>query len=184
MKIIVVTILICMFSATIHAALIDRGNGLIYDTDLDITWLQDANYTVTAMTWDGAMAWANTFVYQGYSDWRLPTSGINSGYDPNGEMGHLYYTELENPAGGPLINADPLSNIQPWVYWSNMDFGGGFDIAYGFHFGTGAQVTGSKSIHYYAMAVRDGDVATVPEPGTLLLLASGFAGIAIRRELI
>jgi hypothetical protein len=26
------------------AALIDRGGGLIYDTDLNITWLQDARY--------------------------------------------------------------------------------------------------------------------------------------------
>ena len=29
-----------------NAALIDRGGGLIYDTDLDITWLADANYAV------------------------------------------------------------------------------------------------------------------------------------------
>ena len=27
---------------TANSALIDRGGGLIYDTDLDITWLQDA----------------------------------------------------------------------------------------------------------------------------------------------
>ena len=26
-------------SAASHAALIDRGSGMIYDTDLDITWL-------------------------------------------------------------------------------------------------------------------------------------------------
>ena len=29
------------------AALIDRGNGLIYDNGLNITWLQDANYAKT-----------------------------------------------------------------------------------------------------------------------------------------
>jgi hypothetical protein len=28
-----------------HAALIDRGDGLIYDTGQNITWLQDANYS-------------------------------------------------------------------------------------------------------------------------------------------
>lgn len=27
-----------------QAALIDRGGGLVYDTDLNITWLADANY--------------------------------------------------------------------------------------------------------------------------------------------
>ena len=30
-----------------NAALYDRGNGLIYDDILDITWLQDANYAAT-----------------------------------------------------------------------------------------------------------------------------------------
>ena len=29
------------------ATLIDRGGGLIYDTVLNITWLQDANYAQT-----------------------------------------------------------------------------------------------------------------------------------------
>ncbi|CAA9891115.1 conserved hypothetical protein [Candidatus Methylobacter favarea] len=26
-----------------NSALIDRGNGMIYDSDQDLTWLQDAN---------------------------------------------------------------------------------------------------------------------------------------------
>ena len=30
------------------ATLIDRGQGMIYDTDLNITWLQDANYAKTS----------------------------------------------------------------------------------------------------------------------------------------
>ena len=33
---------------TANAALYDRGNGLIYDDVLDITWLQDANYAKTS----------------------------------------------------------------------------------------------------------------------------------------
>lgn len=31
------------FISSAHASLIDRGSGLIYDTDLDVTWLQNAN---------------------------------------------------------------------------------------------------------------------------------------------
>ena len=31
---------------TSHAALIDRGGGLIYDDVLNITWLQDAGYAL------------------------------------------------------------------------------------------------------------------------------------------
>ena len=33
-----------LITLSANAALYDRGNGLIYDDVLDITWLQDANY--------------------------------------------------------------------------------------------------------------------------------------------
>jgi len=67
-------------SGAASAALIDRGGGLIYDDVLDITWLQDANYAQTSgfdadglMTWADAVAWADTLVFGGFDDWRLPT---------------------------------------------------------------------------------------------------------------
>jgi hypothetical protein len=48
-----------------NAALWDRGGGLIYDDELQITWLQDANYAKTAgydgdglMSWGEATTWA------------------------------------------------------------------------------------------------------------------------------
>ncbi len=69
-----------------QAALIDRGGGLIYDTVLDVTWLQDANYAKTSsynssglMNWTDATAWAANLSYVDtvrnvtYTDWRLPT---------------------------------------------------------------------------------------------------------------
>lgn len=94
---------VCLFAAILllgagsaHATLIDRGGGLIYDADLNITWLADANYgagslydngtidrpstTDGRMTWDNAMAWAADLTYYDtvravtYSDWRLPTT--------------------------------------------------------------------------------------------------------------
>ncbi len=71
-----------------QAALLDRGGGLIYDSDLNITWLKDANYAATQfaassgaqgdadglMNWSAANAWAAGLTYGGYSDWRLPTT--------------------------------------------------------------------------------------------------------------
>lgn len=78
-----------------HAALIDRGGGLIYDTDLNITWLSNARYGVGSgyddtghywnsgfglMTWQNAMNWAANLSYYDsvrnvtYDDWRLPTT--------------------------------------------------------------------------------------------------------------
>ncbi len=63
-----------------HAALVDRGGGMIYDTTRDITWLADMNYAQSSgydadgrMTWDTAVQWAANLVYGGFDDWRLPT---------------------------------------------------------------------------------------------------------------
>ena len=47
-------------ATTAHAALVDRGGGLIYDTTLDITWLQNANVG-GSMTWAEASSWAANF---------------------------------------------------------------------------------------------------------------------------
>ena len=51
------------FTGTSQASLIDRGNGLLYDNVLNVTWLQDANYAGTSryhnangqMEWLGAL---------------------------------------------------------------------------------------------------------------------------------
>ena len=66
-------------SVAATSALLDRGGGLIYDTDLDITWLQDANYAATSghspdgrMTWGEAQASASNLTFCGFDDWRLP----------------------------------------------------------------------------------------------------------------
>lgn len=105
------------------AALIDRGGGLIYDTDLNITWLADANYAYTSgydtqdamdglMTHAFAMAWADQLTYGGFTEWRLPTTLQPDGTCANqynfgsggwnctgSEMGHLFYNELGGVAG-------------------------------------------------------------------------------------
>jgi len=65
-----------------NAALNDRGGGLIYDDVLDITWMQDANYFGSTMTWNDAVTLVDNFVLQGYDDWRLPASDCScSGSD-------------------------------------------------------------------------------------------------------
>lgn len=75
-----------------QATLVDRGGGLIYDTDLNVTWLQDANYAAGTsydnadgvsngkLTWQSAVDWAANLSYYDsvrnvtYTDWRLPTT--------------------------------------------------------------------------------------------------------------
>ena len=79
----------------VHADLVDRGGGLIYDTEQDITFLQDANYAKTSnydgadddgrMQWIDAVEWAENLVYQGYYDWRLPKALNNRGNPCTGD---------------------------------------------------------------------------------------------------
>lgn len=185
--------------ATAEATLIDRGNGLIYDTELNVTWLQDANYAMTSgydadgrMQWTDAVAWAENLIYGGYDDWRLPTalnmdgSGPCFGYDCTGsEMGHLFYLDLGGTASSTISTSGPFLNIMPYHYWSSTNYN--VNAAWDFHFDNdsdgGLQHYPAKYYYYYAWAVRSGDVATsIPEPGTMLLMGAGLAGaVAFRR---
>jgi len=130
-------IVLSLGSLNVSAALLDRGDGLIYDTELDVTWFADANYARTsgvtetgAMTWQQATDWVTQLNLGGYSDWRLPStpetdatcsnaydffgSGnvVGAGYGCTGsEMGNLYYSSLGNTGAWDYEGAN----------WQNAD---------------------------------------------------------------
>jgi hypothetical protein len=66
-----------------QATLIDRGGGMIYDTEQNITWLQDMSFAQTSGAYPidrdhqygAAFAWADNLSYGAFNDWRLPRSG-------------------------------------------------------------------------------------------------------------
>ena len=83
-KLFLSTVLLVLFAAPAHAALLDRGNGLIYDDVLDITWSQNANLGGVLINWDNAVSWADGLVFGGFNDWRLASMSVSSGV-PTGQ---------------------------------------------------------------------------------------------------
>lgn len=143
-------ILICILFYTniSQASLVDRGNGLIYDSAQNITWLKDANYAKTSghdadglMTWANANAWATGLVFQGINTWRLfthdlndpncdfvdPVSGYTSGYNCTGsELGYLYYNYfglgIDDGLDPTATNAAGVANMNMFVNMQNHNY--------------------------------------------------------------
>ena len=184
-----------LLAAGAQAALQDRDlNGdtvvdAFYDTDLDITWLRDANVN-GPMNWATAVSWADNFSFGGYSDWRLPVSDECEDFNCTGsEMGHLWYLELGNPAGGPMANTGGFQNLFSSLYWSGTEYASYpgnawfFDTSIGDQFVSVRFGIGGGSTLMYALAVRPGDVALVPEPETYALMLVGLTALAaVRRQ--
>lgn len=128
----------------------------LYDTDLNITWLRDAN--VNGRTdWFAANAWAQGFGFGGYDDWRLPTTAVPvNGFNiTSSEMGHLFYLELGSTARSNSRVGDFIDLQVPYGYWSGTRSGNG---AWYFYTLNGAQIATNTFLWHAALAVRDGDV--------------------------
>lgn len=195
-------------SSNARAALIDRGGGLIYDSDLNITWLSDASYAVTSgfdadgkMTWYQAESWIqslNASTYRGVSGWRLPGADVNCGANyscTTSEMGHLFYLELGGRAHDSILDISNTSlglfeGVAGGVYWSQtvVPASDGDDARFDFNFALGWQDGHHVTNSAYAWAVHDGDIAllpaAVPLPASVWLLSSGLLALlgASRKE--
>jgi hypothetical protein len=176
-----------------NAALETRLGGLaVYDMDLNITWLSDANYAKTSgydadgvMSWLDAKTWAASLSIGGITGWRLPAADAScSGYNcSNSEMGHLFYEELGGKAGFPILSSSGFfSNIQEYFrgydhfYWTGTEFAP--DLGWIFYFSSGHQGWGLDTPHYgFAWAVHDGDIGLVPEPKMVAMMFIGLFAI-------
>mgnify|MGYP003573512419 CR=1 FL=1 len=131
-----------------HAALVDNGGGLIYDTVLDITWAQTG--PDGGLTWPDAKSYAAGLTLGGVSGWRLPYASVAAG--PGGlvpigtpvdcstaseadcrdnEMGYMFYqnlggtlgTSIDEPNGGN-DNRDLFPGLLPnnvVSFWNDQD---------------------------------------------------------------
>jgi Protein of unknown function (DUF1566)/PEP-CTERM motif len=172
-----------------HASLTASADGkFVYDNELDITWLADANYAFTnhdqangTMNWGGANSWASNLNVDCHGAWRLPI--VN-------EMDHLFWEELGGTRGTPIstnhnTNYDLFQNIEG-RYWSSEADPNNSSKALsfvfnGFVYNNGNSFSEDKRTGYYAMAVTPGSIVPEPETYAMLMAGLGLLGWKMRK---
>jgi hypothetical protein len=127
------------------ASLIERGNGLVYDTILDISWLQDANLSRTQkfgigdydpathtgigstgyMTWFTAVQWVdamNAANYLGFSTWRLPQALPLDGLGYNYVEAYDGSSDFGYNVGAPeSVYARSTASELAYLYYNDLE---------------------------------------------------------------
>ncbi len=186
-----------------QAALVDRGGGLVYDTERDLTWLAAPALLPGPLAWLPAAEFASDFVYAGGSNWLLPDTPFfdsacteSEGFGCiDSDMGHLFYQQMGGQPGESVFDTtgdtpEQLAAValmpalaDAWFWsWQIADDGGG--SAFAFHFGTGLQQVRDTGLSGRVLLVHSGDlgaVATVDTPPTLPLALAATALLLLVR---
>jgi hypothetical protein len=153
---------------TAQATLINLGNGTVKDDTTNLIWLQDWNVNGNDI-WSTQKAWAEGLDFAGSTDWRLPEIS---------EYAALF-TEY-----GDLTQVADFTNVQPDKNFDNYWSGTSPTVGSAWYFNPvdGFQYDDFRSLPYFAVAVRPGDVAAVPEPQTLALALMALGAMVVARR--
>jgi hypothetical protein len=138
------------------------------------------------MMHNAAVSWAASLTVHDTvaGSWQLPstTYGVDYAYDTdgsNGEMSHLYYTELGNVADGGLANKGPFTNLKAADYWSGTTWWRNGSLYCDFNFANGYRRAQWYDESLYVMAVHAGNI---PEPATIALLSLGALSLLRKKK--
>jgi Protein of unknown function (DUF1566) len=172
---------------SVPPSLIDMHDGTIYDTDTQLSWLKDAGAS-GIKNWSDAEAWAESLNanggFAGLTGWRLPSAdrvGCPQAGSENcvtSELGHLYFSELNNPLGGTPTNSGPFSNLTGKDFWTGTLVYATIPCDFNFELGFQECGTTPGEIPLSVWAVRPGARA-VPAQGRTPVPASRPIGITI-----
>lgn len=98
----------------------------------------------------------------------------------------MFYVNLGVSAGSSVTsstnaNLQLFENLTNGQYWNGSSDPYSTDMG-SFRMGDGLQIRHSMNYHFLSWAVRDGDVATIPEPSTFYLLFVGFLALLMKRS--
>jgi hypothetical protein len=147
------------WSLTVHqgggttTGLRDNGDGTVYDTELNVTYLTDGNYAKTSgyvaaraaagattvsadgrMTYAESQAWAAGLNYRGVTGWRLPRADLSPACLANqnqclgGELEHLMTHFFTSPFPGVAIYCSSAVRTESGI---DTNIVGGYDYCSG-----------------------------------------------------
>lgn len=154
------------------ATLMALDGGLVLDDSRHLMWIQDGSFAAInkfgvggigvsgQMSWSTANNWIagmNAANYQGFTNWRLPTSLNANGTGPcfgfscsGSEMGHLHFNN-----GVSMRSSLPFTNISRLEYWSSTESATNPSMAWSFSFATSLQSENFKiATTFMALPVR------------------------------
>lgn len=182
MKKLAISVALCTLlgsSLTSHASLTASTDGkTIYDSDLKITWLADANYSQTSryhssgnMNWDDAANnWAANLTFGDNSNWRLPT--VNEmkelRHDLGGTTGSL---ASDHNSNYNLFSNLPHAFSSYATFWTSTIDPSDTTKATAYQLNSDASILAAVDTGLRAMAV-----SPIPEPETYAML---FAGLGL-----